>query len=304
MIVKIINISDQTNIEYSVKFLYVVMLVVNVILIISSILASRHIKNARQIIFTEDTDENIAINFNRKNNLINVIYLINNVNVIANFIFAMMFIKSSVLSIAVLILVSVLTLLLILYAYKKMQNNNTYVEEGTLGNWIYGIIYYNKANTNLMVPQRFGIGTTINMSKPMGKFVMVASVSLVIVLYSYMAYTIIGNDVIDSKMMISNDMVHISSLDYSDSVNLSEIESVELISWDEVDILLKTNGIANERYRRGYYNVKDLGNCFLCTYKSSDLFILIKSKKGNIIYSEKTAEETGTVYNDLFNKIK
>ncbi len=304
MIVKIINISNPSNMEYPIKALYMIMLVVNIIFLIASILASRNIKKSRQIVFTENTDENILINFKRKNSVINVIYLINNINIIANFIFVIMFIKSTALSIAVLILVSVLTLFLIWYVYKKIKNNDNYVDEDTLGNWIYGIIYYNKANTKLVVPQRFGIGTTINMAKPMGKFIGIASVCLVIILYLYMVYTIIGNDIVDSKMMISNDMVYISSLDYSNSVNLSEIESIELTSSDKVDVFLKTNGIANERYSRGYFNVNGLGNCFLCTYESSDLLILIKSKKGNIIYSEKNLEETKTTYNNLIKQIE
>ncbi len=298
MLFKVINISNPSSIEYSIKFLYIVMLSINVVFLIASIFATRYVKNIRQIQFTENTEENIVINFNRKNSAINAIYLINNINIIGNFIFALMFIKSVSLSIAVLILVSVFTLFLILYIYKKMKNNS-YMEEDTLGSWVYGIFYYNKANTKLMVPQRFGVGTTINMARPMGKLIGISSVCLVIFLYSYMTYTIIGNDIVDSKLVISNDVVHISSLDYSKSVDFSEIKSIELISSYEIDILLKTNGIGTEKYSRGYYNVKNFGNCFLCIYKSSNLFILIKSEKGNIFYSEKTSKETEQVYNTL-----
>lgn len=302
MMIRMVNIGDINSIEYSYQMVYIVIIIVNIVLMLTSIIVSQYIKNSRQVAYTENPEENVAINFSIKNTAINTTYLIHNINVIANFLFALTLIKSTSFSIAILIISGILTLFLLFSAYKKFSPLGS-MDESHFGNWVYGIFYYNKADRRLMVNQRFGIGTTINIAKPMGKLIGSVAVLTIIICYSMIVYFVIGNDMIPSKLIISNDMIHITSFSYSTSISYDEVNRIELIHQEKIAILFKTNGIGNERYRRGYYDVKDLGNCFVCTYNYSDNVILIKAKEQNILYSAQTSEETEAIYHKLFHQM-
>ncbi len=302
LVFKIVYINDVRNIEYSLRYLYITMLAVNILLMVASVIARKYIINMRQISYTDNREENIVINFNVKNTLINIMYIISNINVIANTLFVSLVIKTVIFSVAVSILSSIITILLIIYAYKNVKQVN-YNEESSFGNWIYGIFYYNKADKKLSVPKRFGIGTTINLAKPMGKAILIATVVLIISVYSSAVYIIVGNEVVDHSLIISNEVMHMTSINYSKSISLAEVESVELVKKHDVHYTFKTNGISTESYRRGYFNVKGLGNCFVCVYSSSDTILKIKTVDGYLLYSTRTSEDTKAVYEELIYKI-
>lgn len=58
----------------------------------------------------------------------------------------------------------------------KPKNRNIYTIENDDENWIYGFIYYNKADPKFMVEKRLGAGWNINMAHPLGKIVTIMMV--------------------------------------------------------------------------------------------------------------------------------
>lgn len=172
-----------------------------------------------------------------------------------------------------------------------------------LKNWRYGIFYYNESDNRVMVAQRFGLGTTMNLAKPLGKAINIAAIILIVIIHAYITYTTVGNDLIAPHLTISKDAIHVASSSYSETIDIEAVEAVELVEANQVDIMFKTNGIGTEKYSRGYYDVQNLGNCFVCIYKSSPLIVMIKTEDKNALYSMKTAEETEAVYRKLLERL-
>lgn len=53
----------------------------------------------------------------------------------------------------------------------KPKSRNMYTIESDDEKWIYGFIYYNKEDPKLMVEKRLGMGWSMNMAHPLGKFI-------------------------------------------------------------------------------------------------------------------------------------
>ncbi len=298
LVFKIVKINDINNIEYPFRHLYIIMLIVNIILLIMSIVAKKYIVNMRQLSYVDNADENEVINYRKKNSLINITYVIVNINIVSNSLFVILLVKSVIFSVAISIIISVLTIFLIIYAYKKFKQVD-YTGESSLGNWIYGVFYYNKSNDRLLVAKRFGIGSTLNLAKPAGKVITILTVIMLVLIYSSSLYIILGNEIVDHRLMTTKELMHITSINYSKTLPISDIQSVELVKKYDVKFTFKTNGISTESFRRGYFNVEGLGNCFVCVYRSSDTIIKIKTGDGISLYSGKTTEETKRIYRDL-----
>lgn len=62
----------------------------------------------------------------------------------------------------------------------KPKSRNIYTVENDDEKWIYGFIYYNKEDPKLMVEKRLGMGWSMNMAQPMGKFITIILVLITV----------------------------------------------------------------------------------------------------------------------------
>ena len=62
----------------------------------------------------------------------------------------------------------------------KPKSRNIYTVENDDEKWIYGFIYYNKGDPNLMVEKRLGAGWSMNMAHPLGKFITILLVVITV----------------------------------------------------------------------------------------------------------------------------
>lgn len=62
----------------------------------------------------------------------------------------------------------------------KPKSRNIYTVENDDEKWIYGFIYYNKEDPKLMVEKRLGVGWSMNMAHPLGKFITILLVVITV----------------------------------------------------------------------------------------------------------------------------
>ena len=62
----------------------------------------------------------------------------------------------------------------------KPKNKDRYTVENDDEKWIYGFIYYNKEDSHLMVEKRLGMGWNMNMAHPMGKFITIIIILMLV----------------------------------------------------------------------------------------------------------------------------
>ena len=63
----------------------------------------------------------------------------------------------------------------------KPKGRGDYTIENDDEKWIYGFIYYNKDDPNLVVEKRLGMGWNINMANPLGKFIAIITFLITVV---------------------------------------------------------------------------------------------------------------------------
>ncbi|NIK80399.1 putative membrane protein [Paenibacillus castaneae] len=164
--------------------------------------------------------------------------------------------------------------------------------------WLNGSVYYNPDDKSIMVPKRVGMGSTINMATPMGKWIQYGSLVLVLAIVIPVGAFIIQSD--NTSPSLTIDESNIVSIDYplyDYSFPVEEIEEITLE--DSIPSGFRTNGIATSEYARGSFSMDKLGDTKLYIFKNSPPYLFIKINGSYVIYNEKEPLKTLALYNNL-----
>lgn len=158
--------------------------------------------------------------------------------------------------------------------------------------WIWGLFYYNPYDSKLIINNRVGMNTSVNLAKPLGK--VLTGLSLILMLSMLMIIPIIG---ISSKQPIE---INISSTslnatngmtDYE--IPLDEITDVTLL--DELPRnLRRTNGTRMDNLLKGNFSSKELGPMRVILDPNYTNFILLTTEQDKT-YLLGTRDDTETI---------
>ncbi len=164
-------------------------------------------------------------------------------------------------------------------------------------NWINGVFYYNPNDKHLMVNQRVGLGTTINLAKTPGKILMGFSL-LCILSAPFLGIWVVAEEFTPIKIQVSDTKIAGYHTGKAYELDLSDIESVELI--EKLPPLSRVAGSSFSNMLKGKYNVSKLGTCSLLLNPKSPPFIVLKTAKKTYIFGTYSKDETM----DLFTFLK
>ena len=163
-----------------------------------------------------------------------------------------------------------------LTAKSAAENGSIILDEDDY--WIYGMFYYNPNDTHLMVADRVGSNTTINMAKPAGKLLMGLSALLLLAIPFIGVYLVIA----DYTPM---------TVEFTDSAIVARHMTVDYdLPYDEIAEMVKTterppltskiNGWGTDNVQKGTFKVKDYGVCEVFMSSDADEFCIAKTKDG------------------------
>lgn len=162
--------------------------------------------------------------------------------------------------------------------------------------WILGMFYYNPKDRKTLVNKRAGIGTTVNMAKPIGKglmlFVFISLLSIPAV-----CVWLCMEEFIEPDVKIENQAVVATHLREDYRLPLNEIESVDMI--DALPSTYKKNGTSMDNLKKGTFRVEGYGTCELFLNPNRAKYLVIVLPKETVILSDRTDEETIQLYHEL-----
>lgn len=235
------------------------------------------------------------------------------VNTYANVLFALaMFISKENMLISGIIF-AVAILIVIFYCYKielllrKKQEKLTqfleddfYVDDDD--HWIWGLFYYNKNDSKLIVNKRVGINTSVNIAKPFGKIL--AAIALVTLLGLPFLGVYISSD-IKAPIVMDVKNQHLLVDRGSDSYDIKIDNISQIVLLDELpDNLRKINGLNADSVYSGEYSARDYGNVEVCLDPGIKPYMMVSTKSGEkYIFGTRKYEDTKRIYKIINEKI-
>lgn len=144
--------------------------------------------------------------------------------------------------------------------------------------WPYGAFYYNKNDSNNIVNNRVGMGTTMNLAKPAGKWM--TGISLLIILaLPFMGVWMMTEEFSEVRIELTDTKLTATHAASSYAVELDNIDSVELLT--TLPKCSRNWGTAMETILKGDFSVSGIDpHCTLCVDTEAECFLLIRTIDG------------------------
>lgn len=159
--------------------------------------------------------------------------------------------------------------------------------------WLLGSLYYNPADTRVMVAKRLGLGTTVNLATPVGKWTM--AVLVVIIVGSLFVGPAMGvADSIPTELELrgSAPAVLVASHGKREKYTLSADRITDVQLRDALPECSRTNATGLDHYLEGNFYVTGEGQAYFCLDPTESVFLRVEA--GGIVYwfTGDSAEET------------
>lgn len=178
----------------------------------------------------------------------------------------------------------------------KDSGREWYVDEDDY--WIYGMFYYNKNDSNLIVNNRTGLNTTINLAKPLGKAI--AIITILITLASILIVPIVSYSIKNSTVAlnITNTEVKAMRKNIEYEVKINNIKDIKLM--EELPKMKRVFGIGSQTLLNGKFSSEEYGKLKVNLDPTVKPFILIESKDGiKYLFGSRNPKETKNIYKKI-----
>lgn len=197
---------------------------------------------------------------------------------------------------------------LMVFAWKKIQEiDGKYRTTGELQQeeddtgWIGGIIYYNKNDTHSMVNIRAGIGTTMNMAKPIGK-VMGAIGIITLLSIPIMCLWLVLEEFTPIRVSLQEDVLVTEHLKEDYRIPVLNIREVALI--DELPTWSKVNGTGMDNLCKGTFYIRNVGKCEVLVNPQNDIFMQIQTADDTYYISAASDSKTQEIYEKIVDAVQ
>ena len=160
---------------------------------------------------------------------------------------------------------------------------------------IWGLFYYNPNDKRVMINNRVGLNSSVNLARPGGK-IFAGFVALIMLAIPFMGFMLDGVDSKPLDLQISDAIVTASYGNSSYEVGIGEIEEIRL--YDELpEGLVRIGGVGAEHLLKGRFRSQKLGNITLCLDPNSPPFLMLRTEDGRqFLFGTREASVTETVF--------
>ncbi len=163
--------------------------------------------------------------------------------------------------------------------------------------WIWGMLYYNKADKRTLVETRVGYGTATNMATPLGKGLM-AFAALALLSLPIVCVWMILLEFTPIRLMVQQDYLVAEQLKTDYRIAVEDIEELELVQ--ELPELSKNAGTGMDNLYKGNWHILYAGDCEVFLNPENGLFIKFMAD-GELYYM--SAEDDGKTQ-EVYEKLK
>lgn len=162
--------------------------------------------------------------------------------------------------------------------------------------WPYGMMYYNPKDTHIMVENRMGTGTAMNMATGVGKGMYIFS-ALCLLIIPISSIWMIMLDFTPISTKVENETIVCTHLSVEYEIPIEEIEAYTVIN--ELPEMTKVNGNGMDHVLSGTFEIYREGMFETFLNPQNDLFIKIETEDETYYISGVDDEETQKIIDTL-----
>lgn len=168
--------------------------------------------------------------------------------------------------------------------------------------WLWGIFYYNKADSRSRVDSRAGIGYTYNMAKPGIKYGMTVLIALCILGTIVPCGWMILEEFTPISLVYEDDVLIADHWKEAYRIKEEEIERAVLL--EEMPEITRRRGTGMERVMKGtFYSDRERRDYRVCLNPKEPPFLMIETKDGSwYLLGGNDGKETEEIYRDLHER--
>lgn len=159
--------------------------------------------------------------------------------------------------------------------------------------WIGGLVYYNLNDDRVLINDRVGTNSSVNLAKPAGKVIYAALALLLVTLPLW--GLVLGNGEI--KTDLSVDAVTIKGGMHEYVLTADEVTRIELL--EELPAITRTAGTGMPEFLGGNFSSKDYGKLKVCLNPTAPPYLLIETAEETYLLGTNDEVQTMEIYDAL-----
>lgn len=166
--------------------------------------------------------------------------------------------------------------------------------------WPLGSLYYNPADTRVMVAKRLGLGSTVNLATPVGKGTVAVLIAIIVgSLFVGPAMGVADSIPTELELRGSAPAVLVASHGKREKYTLSADRITDVQLRDSLPACSRTNATGLDHYLEGDFYVTGEGQAHFCLNPTAAVFLRVEANGIVYWFTGDSAEETQAVANAL-----
>lgn len=166
--------------------------------------------------------------------------------------------------------------------------------------WLLGSLYYNPADTRVMVAKRLGLGSTVNLATPVGKGTVAVLIAIIVgSLFVGPAMGVADSIPTELELRGSAPAVLVASHGKREKYTLSADRITDVQLRSTLPECSRTVGTGLDHYLKGYFYVTGEGQAYFCLDPTAAVFLRVEANGIVYWFTGDSAEETQAVANAL-----
>ena len=179
-------------------------------------------------------------------------------------------------------------------ALTAQSGQDAYTDEDEY--WLFGQFYYNKNDAHVIVNNRVGTNTSVNLARPAGAAVMIVS-ALLILLMPLLGVWMIGEEISPIECTATADTLVVQQGMSTYTIETEDITHVEVL--DDLPEISKRWGSNFSRLYKGSFRVEGYGTCEVLLDPGDDAFLLIEADGETYVFSFRGEEDVTALAEQL-----
>lgn len=193
-------------------------------------------------------------------------------------------------------------LLIGLLLYRMRQVEGTYqgqiqLDDDDDAHWIWGMFYYNPEDSRNLVEKRAGIGSTMNMARPAGKWMTVLVGLMMAVIFVFLGFCTV-EETLPMRAEIQGDEIICRQLIVNERIRKSDVREAELLEQMPKSVQ-RTNGSATDTCLKGTFRVGQEKGCRLFIRRDARAILRIHTGQKTYYITGEDDQRTEELYRQL-----
>ena len=164
-------------------------------------------------------------------------------------------------------------------------------------NWIWGVFYYNPKDSRNMVEKRVGIGSTMNLARPAGKWAMAFLGLVIAAVFVFLGFFAV-EETLPMRAQVQEDEVICRQLIVNERIRKTDVRDTELLE-QMPEPIVRTNGSATDEYLKGTFRVGQEKGCQLFVRRDARVILRIRTDQKTYYITGENDRLTEELYRQL-----